>query len=175
MVAAERLGRGWIGMDTSLLACSISLARIRQALGLQRVNLDGFPSTEREALRLKRAEPVAYGMWGTSMLATLAERDNFTEKLAMGTGRVKLKRRLHQVISWVPLHSRAERVIPRMKPGRLAKIGFVLEATRSDHELFRWLRDELEIPMEQVTLDNLVDAEALRRGIAGGLRRLANA
>jgi DNA modification methylase len=173
MVAAERLGRGWIGMDTSLLACSISLARVRQELSLQRVNLAGFPSTEREALRLKRIEPVAYGMWGTSMLATLAERDNFTERLAMGTGRLKLKRRLHQIISWVPLHSRAERAIPRLKPGRLAKIGFVLEATRSDHELFRWLRDELEIPMEQVTLDNLVEAEALKRGLAGGLRRLA--
>ena len=175
MVAAERLGRGWIGMDTSLLACTISLARVRQELSLKRVSLEGFPATEREALRLKRAEPVAYGMWGTSMLATLAARDNFTSTLAMGTGRIKLNRRLHQVMSWVPLHSRAERVIPRLKPGRLAKIGFVLEATRSDHELFRWVRDELQIPMEQVTLDDLVDAEALKRGLAGGLRTLAEA
>ncbi|HET7128611.1 MAG TPA: site-specific DNA-methyltransferase [Gaiellaceae bacterium] len=175
MVVAERLGRSWIGMDSSLLACSISLARVRQELGLQGVKLLGFPSAANEALRLRRTEPVAFGMWGTGMLATLAARDHFSGSLACGTGRLKLGSRTYQVMSWVPLQSRTERVVPSTKPGRLAKVGFVLQSTRSDEDLYRWLSEHLEMPVRAVTLDHLVDERAVEHGVAGGLRKLAAA
>src|SRR5436309_13584789 len=49
MVAAERLGRQWIGIDQSLLASSLALARLRQVVQLKHITLNGFPSNRAEA------------------------------------------------------------------------------------------------------------------------------
>src|SRR5262249_55818407 len=113
LVAAERLSRAWIGFDRSLLACSIALARVRPETNLSRVELRGFPSDVGAALRLRRDEPVAFGMWGTSMLATLADRESFSTTLAAGSGRLRIGRRQLEIMSWVPLRARTDRALPR--------------------------------------------------------------
>ena len=42
-VAAERLKRSWVVMDSSLMACAFALARVRQEVNLATVALEGFP------------------------------------------------------------------------------------------------------------------------------------
>ena len=70
-VAAERLKRSWIVMDSSLMACAIALARVRQEVNLATVTLEGFPEDASDAQRLLRSEPAAFGIWGTSMLGSI--------------------------------------------------------------------------------------------------------
>jgi DNA modification methylase len=168
LVAAERLNRGWIGMDTSLLACSIALARVRPETNLKRVELRGFPEDVATAMRLKRDDPVAFGMWGTSMLATLADRQAFTSTLAAGSGTLQIARRQFEVMSWVPLRARVDRALPRSpkRYGRLAKMGFVLRSSRSEDGLRGWVEEQLGIPLREVEVDELVTAEARTSGVA---------
>jgi DNA modification methylase len=171
LVAAERLKRSWIGMDTSLLACAIALARVRPETNLSRIELTGFPEDVATALRLRRDDPVAFGMWGTSMLATLADRESFSTTLAAGSGSLRIDRRRFEIMSWVPLRARPARALPRSpkRHGRLSKIGFVLRSGRSHNGLQGWVEQQLDIPLREVDVGELVTTEARTSGIARSL------
>jgi hypothetical protein len=175
LVAAERLKRSWIGSDESLLASSIALSRVRQEVNLDRVALEGFPADTRAALRLRRVEPMAFGMWGTSMLATLASRRSRAANLITGTGRLKIRSKAVQLMSWVPLCAKAEPAMPEVPRGRLAKLGVVLRADRHDALLARAVRDTLDIPIHELELAEIVDVSSRRRGMAAELVKLATA
>ena len=168
LVSAERLGRQWIGVDTSLLGCSIALARVRQETNVKRVELRGFPEDAPSALRLRRADPVAFGVWGTSMLATLADRRASSTSLAAGSGSVRLNRKQVELLSWVPLRSNATRALPTgpKRYGRLSKLGFVLRSGRSEDGLRGWISQRLDIPLREVPLEELVAPEARMSGVA---------
>jgi DNA modification methylase len=166
IVAAERAGRGWIGMDASLLASSIALARVRPAVHLNDVNLSGFPATRAEALRVLREDPVAFGIWGTSMLATLADRKTFNGSVAAGSGSLRVGQRQLQLLSWVPLKDRVEAVMPTLQRGQLSKIGFVLRVGQGHQALREWLKRHVSIGVHDIPLENLVEKESLRRGFA---------
>jgi DNA modification methylase len=167
LVAAEQAGRGWIGIDSSLLAGSLSLARVRQEVNLWHVDLDGFPGDRAAALSLFKHEPTAFGLWGTSMLATLADRSGRTETLVTGSGRMRIRRRQTQLKSWVPLRSSIDPATDDFPKGRLSKAGFVLRASRGvGSGLSKHLQDSLGIPVVDVPLESLVGEDCRRRGIA---------
>lgn len=175
MVAAERLGRQWIGIDSSLLASCISLARLRQEVQLKRISLRGFPSNRAEALTLLSREPASYALWGTSMLATLADRKTSSGRMATGTGRLTVKGKSVQLLSWVPLSDRTEKVIPTLPQGRLAKAGFVLRTGKPQRDLCGWLGTNLSIEVHEIDVDSLVQQAALKQGLAPELPTLAAA
>jgi DNA modification methylase len=166
LVAAERAGRGWIGMDGALLACSIALARVRQAVHLNDVSLIGFPENRAEALRVLRDDPVGFGIWGTSMLATLADRKAFNGSVATGSGSLKVEQRQVQLLSWVPLRDRVEAVMPTFSRKQLSKIGFVLRVGRGHQALCNWVKRHVSIDLHDIPVENLVEKESLRRGFA---------
>ncbi len=167
LVAAEQAGRGWIGIDSSLLAGSLALARVRQEVNLWRVDLHGFPSDRAEALSLLKREPLAFGLWGTSMLATLADRRGRTETLVTGSGRMRIRRRVTQLKSWVPLQATITPAAEGLPKGRLSKVGFVLRAGRGvGAGLSKHLQGTLGIPVQDVPVESLVGADCRKRGIA---------
>jgi DNA modification methylase len=138
MVAAERLKRGWVGGDKSLLAMSYALARVRQEAGSASVSLRGFPQTEADVSRLFREEVQTYGVWGASILATLADRRALTETVATGRGRLKTpRRRVVELMSWIPLaRTGLEPSTPR-SGRRLPNLGLVLRNGRAATQLVR--------------------------------------
>lgn len=174
-VAAERAGRAWIGIDRSLVAGSLALARVRQEVSLNRVELEGFPANRREALRLLRESPTAYGLWGTSLLATLADKKTRSGSLVTGSGQLRARRRLVQLKSWIPLTARRIADLGSLPRGRLSKIGFVLRADRRGSGLRERLETEFDLPVHEVPIDSLVDAEARRCGIAREVAELSAA
>lgn len=173
VVAAERGKRAWIGIDASLLAGSIALARARQVVSLDRVSLAGFPSDVDSATRLLRAQPQAFGLWGASMLATLADRKGQSDQLITGNGRLRVRRRDVQVKSWVPLTGERLDSYGSLPRGRLSKVGFVLRADRLGAELQPYLQRHFDIPVHEIPLESLVDARSRDRGIAREVVELA--
>ncbi|UJA20739.1 site-specific DNA-methyltransferase [Thermoleophilia bacterium SCSIO 60948] len=171
LVAAERSGRNWIGVDASLLAGSLALSRVRQAVSLREVSLNGFPEDEIQALQLRRKEPLGFGLWATSMLATLAQRSDRTRTLVTGTGRLQIGRRRVELLSWVPTRANARAGRPTSK-GRLSKTGFVVMADRNGRELASRLRKQVEIPIHEVPVASLVSSDTRRRGVAEQVRLL---
>lgn len=166
LVAAERLSREWIGIDTSLLAASMSLARVRQEVHLKQVALSGFPNDEASAQRLLRDEPGTFGIWGASMLGTLADRKASNESITAGTGRLRVEGRTLQLLSWVPTEDASTGVLPADRSRRLAKIGFVLQVGRSFDALSAWLAQRTKAPLHPVSVGDLVDAESQKRGLS---------
>jgi site-specific DNA-methyltransferase (adenine-specific) len=166
VVMAERLDRGWIGVDRSVLAGSIALARVRQEVDTQRVQLEGFPADRRTALRLLREEPVAFGLWGTSMMATLADRGDRDAAIMTGSGQMRIRKRQVQLFSWVPLQGVKLGSTPKIPRGRLSKVGFVLQPKRRGGSLRVALQRRLDVPLVDVELDELVERDSQRRGLA---------
>lgn len=175
MVAAEGLGRQWIGIDNSLLAACLALARLRQAAHLKQISLKGFPSNRKEALALLKKEPASFAAWGTSMLATLADRKTSNSRMATGTGKLPVKGKLVQLLSWVPLHDEPERIIPSLPRGRLAKIGFVLRTARPLRSLCDWLGTSLNVHIHEIDVENLVEPASLSKGLASEVPTLVAA
>lgn len=175
LVAAERLGRGWIGVDRSMLAGSIALARVRQEVDAKRVALTGFPEDRGDALRLLRADPMAFGLWATSMMATLADRGDRDTPVMTGSGRLRVRRSAVQILSWVPLESTKLSPIPKIPRGRLSKLGFVLRPNRRARDLHAALQSRIDVPLVEVDLDQLVDRDSRRRGLAACVLRAAAA
>jgi DNA modification methylase len=175
LVAAERLDRAWIGVDRSMLAGSIALARVRQEVDTKRVHLEGFPADRAGALRLRRDDPMAFGLWGTSMMATLADRSDRDAPVMTGSGRLRIRRRAVQILSWVPLESTAFSPIPKLPRGRLSKLGFVLRPNRRARDLHAALQGHIDVPLVEVDLDELVDRDSRRRGLASCVLRAATA
>lgn len=171
-VAAEQAGRGWIGIDSSLLAASIALARSRQEVNLSRVTLSGFPNDRGQALRLRRQEPLAFGLWGTSMLATLADRKGRSASLVTGSGAIRSRRKLVQVKSWVPMASSARIDVGDLPRGRLSKAGFVLRSDRWGAGLSDRLQAAMDIPVTDVPLESLFSADCRRDGVAPEVAQL---
>jgi DNA modification methylase len=166
LVVAERLDRGWIGVDKSVLAGSIMLARVRQEVAAERVDLHGFPGDRRAALRLLGDEPMAFGLWGTSMMATLADRKGRDTPVMTGSGRLRVRKREVQLLSWVPLQRTDASPMPEIPRGRLSKMGFVLKTDRRARNLRDVLQSRIDAPLVDVDLDELLDHDSQRRGVA---------
>jgi DNA modification methylase len=173
LVMAERLNRAWVGIDASILASSVALARVRQEVDTERIELAGFPSNRAEALRLLKHQPTAFGLWGTSMMATLADRRGRDAPVMTGTGRLKVARRTVQLLSWVPLDPKSIGATPKVPRGRLSKLGFVLRVDRRRRALSSALRQQIDIPLVEIEVGELVQSDSRKRGLASSVIRAA--
>ena len=168
-VAAERLQRSWIAMDSSLMACAITLARVRQEVNLATVALKGFPKDAQEARCLLRSEPEAFGIWGTSMLGSLPAREGTNPTVVVGTGKLTVRSRRVEILSWVPISSRLEMSVPATRRGRLSKLGLILRHNSSALTAQRWLKTRTNTPTHIIDLEHLVDISANKTGISSNL------
>jgi hypothetical protein len=159
-------------MDNSIMACSIALSRVRQKVNLGAVALEGFPADVASARSLLRREPLAFGLWGTSMLATLADRRGFSDAVATGSGRLRMQSRTVELLSWVPLQSRVELVVSPTRHGRLSKVAYLLRHARQHTDLRRSLEQRLSLQFHEVGLESLVAKESLTRGVACEITKL---
>lgn len=172
-VAAERLGRQWVCMDASLTAASMALARVRQEVSLRSVNLEGFPADVATARRLRRDEPLAFGLWGTSMLATVLDRRGFNDSIATGSGRLRIKSRTVELYSWVPLRSAVDLPPLTRSSTRLAKVGFLLRSNARADALRRRLEKRCGYSVHEIGIESLVDQVSLRAGVASEIASAA--
>lgn len=170
-VAAESLGRQWISVDSSLMASSFALARTRRAAGAGHIKLFGFPSDVASARRLLRRDSQTFGVWGTSMLAATTDRRSFSRDIASGAGRIELKNRPLDFLSWVPMTSSATPTsVIASRRKRLPRTGLVLRTGRTVQPLRTWLSRELPaLPIVEVDLESIVDSESRRQGLSAQL------
>jgi DNA modification methylase len=170
LVAAESIGRSWIGIDSSLAATSYALARTRQ-LTTKPIELRGFPENDADALALLAKEPQTFGIWGTSMLGTIADRKAATVTVASGRGRVPYDREPIDVLSWVPLRSRSVTPgSPRVLNRRLPQLGLVLQTGEGTRDLCAQLCKRMPaLPLHEVPLSALVAKRSVRDGMPDGL------
>ena len=171
-VAAERLKRSWVVMDNSLMACAIALARVRQEVNLATVALEGFPKDASDAQRLLRSEPAAFGIWGTSMLGSIPDRNGTNPTVVVGTGKFSVRSRQVGILSWVPIGARLEMSVPATGRGQLSKLGLILRHNRSATTAQRWLEQRVNIPTHVVDVEHLVDAGAHKTGLSSRLPTL---
>lgn len=157
-IAAERLRRRWHVADTSLLAASLTLSRVRALRSAGRVELHGFPEDSAVARALRASDPTTYAVWGTAMLETLLDRDDTDPDLASGLGLWTSGGSSVQVTSWIPLTTRAQ---PRPWPHGCDKV-VVLAAD----DLAAGLAgvDDAAAPVSLVDLQHLTSPSARRAG-----------
>ena len=171
-VAAERLKRSWVAMDSSLMACAITLARVRQEVNLATVSVAGFPENLPAALRLLHSEPSAFGIWGTSMLGSMPDREGTNASVVVGNGKLSVRSRRVEILSWVPIGGRLEMCVPATGRGQLSKLGLILRHNRSAATAQRWLERRVNIPTHVVDIEHLVDAGAHKTGLSSRLPTL---
>ncbi len=171
-VAAERLKRRWVAIDSSLMACAIALARVRQEVNLTTVTLDGFPKDADSARCLLRAEPAAFGIWGTSMLGSIPDRQGTNATLFVGSGKLSIRSKRIEIFSWVPIGDRLEMAMPMTGHGKLSKLGVILKHNRSAATAQRWLQKNVNVPAHFVDIEHLVDADAHKTGLSSRLPTL---
>jgi DNA modification methylase len=170
LVAAERLSRTWIGMDSSLLACSLSLGRTRPEVGTEPVHLVGFPSNVSEVERVRAASPMEFGIWGTSLLATLPDRRYGSDGLMVGTGRIKCGNRKVPVVSLVPMSPTTTSVQWPAPKGKSRQITVVLD---DGTEAWKGADVGTEEAVTRVSVESMTSSESSSRGIAPELLRIA--
>ncbi len=171
-VAAERLGRQWISMDNSIMACAIALARVRQEVNLANVSVRGFPSDAAGARRLLKDAPTAFGIWGASMLGTVPDRTGTNSTVVVGSGALATRSRRIEILSWVPISDSLEMAVPGSSRRRLSKLALILRHNRSAKVAERWLKRNVNTPIHFIDLADLVDGNAHRTGINSRLPEL---
>ena len=171
-VAAERMKRNWVAMDNSLLACAIALARVRQEVNFADVMVEGFPENEPQAQRLLRSQPAAFGIWGTSMLGSIPNRKRTNATVVVGNGKLSVRSRKVEILSWVPIGGRIRMSLPVTKNGKNSSVGFVLRHDCSAATVQRWLNQRVNIPTYLIDIEHLVDTFAHSTGLSSALPEL---
>lgn len=169
-VAAEELGRSWAAVDVSLLAASLTLARVRSTGTDAPVELYGFPRTLGGIRDLRRCDPMTFAVWATGMLGTLIERDSLGTPLAKGTGKLGAEGGAKRsIVSWVPLSPGGSALKDLGLYRSSADLGMLLVGSRSDAELCEWVRSGVSRRIQAVELESLVSREAATAGMAPAL------
>ena len=164
-VAAERLKRQWISIDSSFTACAITLARVRQEMNLANVAVRGFPRDADSARQLLRTSPEAFCIWGASMLGTVPDRAGTNATVVVGTGSLSSRSRSVEILSWIPLAEPLDMSVPTTPRRRLSKLALILRHNRSARVAESWLKRHTNTPVHMIELSDLVDHSAQRKGI----------
>ncbi|WP_052503583.1 site-specific DNA-methyltransferase [Micromonospora haikouensis] len=157
-LAAERLGRQWRVMDMSMLAGTLTLARIRAEAPQIDVAVSGLPADTAAARRLLREDPLGYGSWATALLATVLDRSTHGPSLAVGT-----RPWGQRTIGLVPLDSVVD-APGLLHTGRFTS-GFVVDGPGC-LELVRALTEAGTPHVQKVSLSSLVGANVAVTGRA---------
>lgn len=169
LVAAEELGRRWFGVDSSLLACSLALGRVRRRVGTKRIELGGFPNSATRARLLKRDDPLTFGVWATGMVGSLPNRESSTPMLIAGHGQIQQPRRLVNILSWVPMGADARASRVKLDDVDGFRVGVVVRVDGSCQALRRSIEDRFGINVAEVDLDLLASSESLRTGFVAAV------
>src|SRR6185503_16111560 len=153
LVAAETLGRRWLGIDSSLMACSLALGRVRRRVGGKRIELRGFPDSATRARKLRADDPVTFGIWATGMVGSVPDRDLSTPTLIAGQGWVQRSNRTTSIRSWVPLA--ADSRVSRTRVGSLERntVGVIVRSDKSCSTLRKSIEDGFGIRVEEIDID----------------------
>ena len=157
-------------MDNSLLACSLTLARARQENSGAQIALQAFPSDASAMLRLRSDEPVTYAAWGTSLLGTLIDKQQFTSAIAGGLGNLTADSGSFRLRSWIPLKGRvALRDVP--EANALDRV-VILDTGPATRQLADRLTTRRGLTVTTVPLRNCLGPTAAERGIALEIAKL---
>lgn len=166
-VAAERLHRAWRVSDSSLLATSLTLSRVRQECGLRNIQLRGFPTNVVEARRLARTEPQVFGVWATSLMAAVPDRTSATTTLMRGSGRLSVSKRRLDHQTFVSVGKSTERSAAVQRSRRKPTLAVALTVGRGGGDLERLIREtNVFAVIHTVSLDSLMDPASRDKGIA---------
>ena len=174
LVAAERLGRDWIGIDSSLLAGSLALGRTRSEVGIKPIRLSGFPNKTSLAVDLMRNTPLGFGVWGASLLATLPERRLVSDALLVGTGWVSVNHRKLPLVSLVPLTSKIPQNISDLPIGRGGQVGLIVNVPQADKGLRKLAAKCIGKRVVEVSLSSMTSTESLTCGMVEEVLHIAN-
>lgn len=164
LVAAEGLRRRWLGIDRSLLACSLALGRARRLVGSKRIKLVGFPESAKGVRSLRLQDPLTFGVWATGMVGGVPDRDTSSSAMIVGHGKLKHQKRSVDFRSWVPLT--ADPAIARQKSDAVTRstLGIVVRVDGKYQALRRRIEEVYGISVVEVDLDLLASSESLRNG-----------
>lgn len=170
-VAAESMGRSWTTMDTSLLACSLTLARVRQQNATGHITLANFPTNMSDMIRLRKQHPITFAVWGTGILGTLLDKKRMSETIAGGVGSLGGNGQARVLSSWVPLQNRmALRDVPiDTSEGHV----FMLNTGGDIPQLARRVGNRQGVEVVSVPMEECLDAEALSLGMAPSVAEIA--
>ena len=172
LVAAERLNRSWIGVDSSVLACSLALGRARANTGPLPIRLQGFPKTQEEALDLLSTSPMGFGIWGAGLLGTLPDRRLLSDTLMVGRGKVTVDRKSTHLLSLVPLingEDETELDVPRTR-GR--QIALLLDVPGFNDVRPPWGDNRQDSSELAVPLESLITSTSADYGLVSEVRQL---
>ena len=97
--------------------------------------------------RLLRTEPVAFGIWGTSMLGSIPDRDGTNPTVFVGTGKLSVRSRRVEILSWVPIRGSFGNVRAQPQAAvKLSKLGLILRHNNSAGTAQRWLEQRRQHP-----------------------------
>ena len=166
LVAAERLGRDWVGIDQSLLACSLSLGRTRPEVGAKSIRLKGFPSTMKGALELRKTSPMEYGIWGLALTGCLPHRSLMTESLAIGKGQIQKR----SLISVIPTEA-SPHIFPSIPEPMAQSTPLILchEGRGDADSVLKWITNTFSKPPLRISLDSATSQRTQAVGIAPSL------
>ena len=171
-VAAEKLGRSWIAVDSSLLAASLTLARVRHSGSDAPVALHGFPASEGAILKVQERDPTAFAVWGTGMLGTLVNKNRLTQKLASGVSCLEARSSRRTLVSWVPLSKDLSGLRDANLYRDSADCRAVLVSDSASRALHGWISSQVGERVHAVELKSLLGVEAARLGMAPVLASL---
>lgn len=174
LVAAEGLGRRWLGIDSSLMACSLALGRVRRHVGAKRIDLRGFPDSATKARRLRTEDPVTFGIWATGMIGGVPDRESSTPRLIAGQGNIQRSGRSIDLRTWVPLATDLR--INRARgggPGKSA-VGVIVRSDKSYPALRKSIEDQFGIHVEEIDVDLLASSDSLRAGFVTAVGQLSS-
>lgn len=173
LVASERLGRGWLGIDSSLLACSLALGRTRSVVGTKPIRLQGFPDRPAVAMKLFREKPVGFGVWAASLLGTLPERTLLSDSLLVGTGDVAGPKRI-SLISLIPIDTKCELPSLNLTNDKRNPIGILVKIRGVDASLKKRIAAQFGGRFLEVAIASMTSAETHNRGIAVEVLQIAS-
>ena len=167
MVAAERLNRSWIGIDQSLLACSLTLCRVRAEVGTAPITLRGFPTNIDAAERFRRESPVGFGIWGVGLMATLPERSLVADDLMVGYGQIRFGKRRVPLVSFVSLNRKGPMTMPDIPTIKVKGLSLILDdQCHQVSRLWDWAQQRYPGTAVRVPLGSAASNEATANGIA---------
>jgi hypothetical protein len=173
LVAAERLGRGWLGIDSSLLAGSLALGRTRGVVGTKPIRLKGFPDRTAAAMQLFKKKPLGFGVWAASLLGTLPDRTLLSDNLLIGTGDVAGTKRI-SLISMVPIDTKCEVPSIKLTNNKKTPIGIVVKIRGVDPSFRKWVAAEFGEKFVEVAIGSMTSAETHNSGIAKEVLQMAS-
>jgi hypothetical protein len=142
---------------------------MRQEVGKKRIEVTGFPTSTSDAISLRQADPLTFGVWGAGMLGTVPNYQDQEHGIVIGSGSLHRGSRPVPVMSLIPIREDYAVDHPALDWSDQAAgtLGFVLRAEAPVQSLVDRLTSSLHLrSVREVALEELVHPTALSAGYA---------